>query len=143
MQLEQAKIQAQGQIEQFKAQTAMELERMKQEAETQRAQMKAQIDAEAKLQIAQMTVSAAEKPAVRLEVEGREQLDAVGEEVRRMAEQSVASVDAQTQAVAQAMQMLADAVNRMNKPKRRMLERGPDGRAMGVIEVEIEEPEND
>ena len=143
MQLEQAKIQAQGQIEQFKAQTAMELERMKQEGETQRAQMKAQIDAETKLQIAKMTASAAEKPAVRLEVEGREQLDAVGEEVRRMAEQSVASVDAQTQAVAQAMQMLADAVNRMNKPKRRMLERGPDGRAMGVIEVEIEEPEND
>ena len=105
--------------------------------------MKAQIDAETKLQIAQMTASAAEKPAVRLEVEGREQLDAVGEEVRRMAEQSVASVDAQTQAVAQAMQMLADAVNRMNKPKRRMLERGPDGRAIGVIEVEIEEPEND
>jgi hypothetical protein len=37
--------------------------------------------------------------------------------------------------VAQAVQMLAEAVSQMNKPKRRQLERGPDGRAIGVIEI--------
>jgi hypothetical protein len=33
------------------------------------------------------------------------------------------------------MEMLASAVNQMNRPKRRMVERGPDGRAIGMIEI--------
>ncbi len=131
-QMEQVKLQAQMQIEQFKAEQAQQIEMMRQQAETERAQMKAQIDAETKLAIAQMTASAAEKPTAQISIDGKDQLDAVGEEVRAMA-------DTQTQAVAQAMQMLAEAVNRMNKPKQRLLQRGPDGRAMGVIEVEIED----
>jgi hypothetical protein len=79
-----------------------------------------------------MTASAAEKPTTQISIDGKDQLEAVGEEVRAMA-------DTQTQAVAQAMQMLAESVNRMNKPKQRLLQRGPDGRAVGVIEVEIED----
>ena len=72
MQLEQAKIQTQGQIEQFKAQQAKELEQMRQEyesareqvrqeAETQRLQMKAQIEAETKLQVAKIQKGAKEE----------------------------------------------------------------------------------
>lgn len=131
-QMEQVKLQAQMQIEQFKAEQAQQIEMMRQQAETERAQMKAQIDAETKLTIAQMTASAAEKPTTQVSIDGRDQLDEVGEEVRRMAEQS-------NQGISEAMQMLAHAVGKMGKPKRRILERGPDGRAMGVIEVDIEE----
>jgi hypothetical protein len=131
-QMEQVKLQAQMQIEQFKAEQAQQIEMMRQQAETERAQMKAQIDAETKLTIAQMTASAAEKPTTQVSIDGRDQLEQVGEEVRRMAEQS-------NQGISEAMQMLAHAVGKMGKPKRRILERGPDGRAMGVIEVDIEE----
>lgn len=146
MQLEQVKQQASAQTEQFKAQNsqaleaakmqhAIEIENIKQQAETERAQMRAQIDAETKLQIAAMNAQAAEKPAITMDVDGKEQLNAVGEEVKAMASQAVAGVDTQVQAITQAMQMLAEAVGQMNKPKRRMVERGPDGRAIGMIEI--------
>lgn len=131
-QLEQAKMQVTMQLEQFKAEQALQLEQMRQQAETERAQMKAQIDAETKLAIAQMNAQAAEKPAASISIDGKDQLNAVGEEVRAMAEQSSAGV-------AQAVAMLADAMQRMSKPKRRMVERGPDGKAIGMIEVDIEE----
>lgn len=140
MQLEQAKIQTQGQIEQFKAQQAKELEQMRQEyesareqvrqeAETQRLQMKAQIEAETKLQIAEMQRSLSEKPAVSVEIAGEEKLSEVGEQVKQMA-------DMQQSAVLQAVEMLAEAVEKMNKPRRKLLQRGEDGRAIGVIEIE-------
>ena len=128
MQSEQTKLQAQMQIEQFKAEQAAQLEMIKQQAETERAQYKAQLDAETKLQIAQMNAQAAEKPAVTMEIDGKDKLHEVGEEVRSMAEQSTAGI-------AQAMEMLANAVTMMNKPKRRTVERGPDGRAIAVVEV--------
>jgi hypothetical protein len=140
MQLEQAKIQTQGQIEQFKAQQAKELEQMRQEyesareqvrqeAETKRLQMKAQIEAETKLQIAEMQRSLSEKPAVSVEIAGEEKLSEVGEQVKQMA-------DMQQSAVLQAVEMLAEAVEKMNKPRRKLLQRGEDGRAIGVIEIE-------
>lgn len=140
MQLEQAKIQTQGQIEQFKAQQAKELEQMRQEyesareqvrqeAETQRLQMKAQIEAETKLQIAEMQRSLSEKQAVSVEIAGEEKLNEVGEQVKQMA-------DMQQNAVLQAVEMLAEAVEKMNKPRRKLLQRGEDGRAIGVIEID-------
>jgi hypothetical protein len=146
MQLEQAKQSAMAQTEQFKAQNAqaieaakmqhaLELEQIKQQAETERAMYRAQLDADTKLQIAAMNAQAAEKPTVTMAVDGKEELGAVGEEVKAMASQAVAGVDAQSQAITQAVTMLADAVQQMNRPKRRMVERGPDGRAIGVIEV--------
>lgn len=137
MQLEQAKIQTQGQIEQFKAQQAKELEQMRQEyesareqvrqeAETQRLQMKAQIEAETKLQIAQIN-------AVNKENDGNEQkFQKVEEQMREIA-------DVQKMAALQGVQMMAEVVAKMNKPKKRILQRGPDGRALGMIDVEIEE----
>jgi len=146
MQLEQAKQSAMAQTEQFKAQNAqaievakmqhaIELEQIKQQAETERAMYRAQLDSETKLQIAAMNAQAAEKPTAQISIDGKEELGAVGEEVKAMASQAVAGVDAQSQAITQAVTMLADAVQQMNRPKRRMVERGPDGRAIGVIEV--------
>lgn len=146
MQLEQAKQSAMAQTEQFKAQNAqaieaakmqhaLELEQIKQQAETERAMYRAQLDADTKLQIAAMNAQAAEKPSAQISIDGKEELGAVGEEVKAMASQAVAGVDAQSQAITQAMNMLADAVQQMSRPKRRMVERGPDGRAIGVIEV--------
>jgi hypothetical protein len=140
MQLEQAKIQTQGQIEQFKAEQAKELEQMRQEyelareqvrqeAETQRLQMKAQIEADTKLQIAEMQSSLSEKQAVSVEIAGEEKLSKIGEQVKQMA-------DMQQSAVLQAVEMLAESVGKMNKPRRKLLQRGEDGRAIGVIEIE-------
>jgi hypothetical protein len=148
MQLEQTKQQAMGQMEQFKAQNAqaieaakmqhaIELENIKQQAETERAQMRAQIDADTKLQIAAMNAQAAEKPAITLDVDGKRQFDELGNEVRGIAEQAAGAIGEQSNQMAQAMAMLADAVSRMNKPKRRELLRGPDGKAAGVIEIEL------
>jgi hypothetical protein len=137
MQLEQAKIQTQGQIEQFKAQLAKELEQMRQEyesareqvrqeAETQRLQIKAQKEAETKLQIAQIN-------AVNKENDGNEQkFQKVEEQMREIA-------DVQKMAALQGVQMMAEVVAKMNKPKKRILQRGPDGRASSSIDVEIEE----
>ena len=126
-QLEQIKMQQSMELEQFKAQQQIALEQMRQDAETQRAQMRAQIDAQTKIEIAAMQAQAAEKPTVT--IDGNAQLSAVGDEVRQMAQQS-------TQGIADAMMMLSAAIERMSRPKRRQLERGPDGRAIGVIEIE-------
>jgi hypothetical protein len=148
---EQGKVQASAQIEQFKAQNAQALEAerlahatqmeqmrqaaeterlaLAQQAETERAQYKANLDARTKLEIAEMHARVSEKPAVSVEMAGEERLHEVGEQVRQMA-------DANMGAVTQAVEMLAAAVAQMNKPRRRVLERGPDGRAIGMVEVD-------
>jgi hypothetical protein len=137
-QIEQAKLQASLQIEQFKAEQAKNLEIMRQQAETERAEMKARIDAETKITIAQMTAQASEKPAVSVQIEGENHLQKVGDEVKMMADQAANILSDQQNNMAQAVAMLADAVTKMNKPKRKIVERGQDGRAIGVIEIESE-----
>jgi len=137
-QIEQAKLQASLQIEQFKAEQAQNLEIMRQQAETERAEMKARIDAETKITIAQMTAQAAEKPAVSVQIEGENHLQKVGDEVKMMADQAANILSDQQNNMAQAVAMLADAVTKMNKPKRKIVERGQDGRAIGVIEIETD-----
>jgi len=141
-QTKQAQAQADIQKEQIKAAERVEMERIRREFDLklqerdERVQMyKIDQDNDTKKEIAAMNAKAAEKPAITLDVDGKEQLNAVGEEVKAMASQAVAGVDAQAQAITQAMEMLANAVQQMNKPKRRMVERGPDGRAIGVIEI--------
>jgi len=138
----QAQAQADVQKEQIKASERIEMERIRREFDMrmqereERVQMyKIDQDNETKKEIAAMNARASEKPAITMDVDGKEQLNAVGEEVKAIAFQAVAGVDAQTQAIAQAVQMLAEAVGQMNRPKRRMVERGPDGKAVGVIEV--------
>jgi hypothetical protein len=137
-QIEQAKLQASLQIEQFKAGQAQNLEIMRQQAETERAEMKARIDAETKITIAQMTAQASEKPAVSVQIEGENHLQKVGDEVKMMADQAANILSDQQNNMAQAVAMLADAVTKMNKPKRKIVERGQDGRAIGVIEIETD-----
>ena len=141
-QTKQAQAQADIQKEQIKAAERVEMERIRREFDLklqerdERVQMyKIDQDNDTKKEIAAMNAKAAEKPAITLDVDGKEQLNAVGEEVKAMASQAVAGVDSQAQAITQAMEMLANAVQQMNKPKRRMVERGPDGRAIGVIEI--------
>jgi len=115
----QMKLQSDREIAQFKAQTEMQLEQMRQAAETERAEMRARIEAEAKVQIAAMQMAGEQNQAI-------------------AGDQAAAAVAETTAGVSQAMQMLAEAVGKMNKPKRRELVRGPDGRAAGVIEIEME-----
>lgn len=141
-QTKQAQAQADVQKEHIKAAERVEMERIRREFDMQmqerdeRVQMyKIDQDNETKKEIAAMNAQAAEKPAAQISIDGKDQLNQVGEEVKAMASQAVAGVDAQAQAITQAMEMLANAVNQMNKPKRRMVERGPDGRAIGVIEI--------
>jgi hypothetical protein len=59
-------------------------------------------------------------------------LSAVGQEIKEMAEQAAMVLGAQQNSVSQAIQMLAKSIN---KPKKTVLERGPDGRAIGLIEI--------
>ena len=133
MQLEQAKIQTQGQIEQFKAQTAMELERMKQEAETQRAQMKAQIEAETKLQIATMQNDGA------MQVERQRQKPSIDAEVIATSEGLRDNIVGQVQeivsqfadAIGQALDNTKQEIVSVSNAPRRIV-RGADGRAIGV-----------
>lgn len=141
-QTKQAQAQADVQKEQVKAMERIEMERIRRDFDLQmqereeRVQMyKIDQDNETKKEIASMNARASEKPMITMDVDGKEQLNAVGEEVKAMASQAVAGVDTQVQAITQAMQMLAEAVGQMNKPKRRMVERGPDGRAIGMIEI--------
>jgi hypothetical protein len=139
-QLEQAKLQQSAQLEQFKGeqalqleqvkqQFALQLEQLKQDAETQRAQMKAQIDSETKLQIAGMNAQAAEKTAVNIDT------GALTEQVKSHSEKSDASMMQAMQNFGQIAQALVHTIEQMNKPKKRMLQRGPDGKAVGMIEV--------
>jgi DNA repair exonuclease SbcCD ATPase subunit len=139
-QIEQAKLQTQGQIEQFKAMSAQELEqmrqeyetareKMKQDAETQRAEIKARIDAETKLIVAQMQTE--EKTSEQAGIENEQKILDIEDQIRQIA-------DVQKASALQGVQMLADVVAKMNKPKQKILQRGADGKAVGVIEVEIE-----
>lgn len=133
-QTEQFKAQFSGQLEQAKMQHELQMEQMKQEAETNRTQMKAMIDRETKLQIAAMNAQAAEKPTVQIDAGG--EMGKIGQELKGMAEQSGAAMTETMGQFAQAAAMLADAVQKMNKPKKRVLQRGDDGRAIGMIEIE-------
>lgn len=108
--IEQAKLDGAKELELLKAQTAMQIEQMKQQAETERDAYRAQLDAEVKLITAKMT---AEKPESESESEPNE--------------------------MAEPLTMLAQAIEKLGKPKRRIVERGEDGRAIGVIEVEADD----
>lgn len=135
VQMERQKMQQEQALEQFRAQQAKELEAMKQQAETQRMQFKAQLDAQTKLEIAAMTARAAEKPALVTKVDGEERLAEIGNEVREMAQGATAGLTEAMQSLALAVSQISQAVMQMNAPKRRIVERGADGKATGVIEV--------
>jgi hypothetical protein len=132
-QLEQLKIQNQQQVEAARMQHEQQMELMRQQAETERATYKANLDAQTKLEIAQ--IQADSKAETSVVVDGKGELTAKGDELAQAGQEMRAVAEQSTQAIAEAMSSLADAVTQMNKPKRRVLEMGPDGRAIGAIEV--------
>lgn len=121
-QIEQAKLQAQMQIEQFHAQQTAQLELMKQQAETERAKMLAELDASTKIVIAQIEAKTAQEKAEKEEesMEGEEKPDPMNSLVAMHSD---------------LLNGVAGVVQAMRAPKRKILERGPDGRAIGVIEI--------
>lgn len=123
MQSEQVKMQAQMQIEQFKAEQAAQLEMLKQQAETERAQMAADIEARTKILIAQIQAMQAQETASQ---EPKEDGKA-NESMQAMAEMHQ-----------QMLEGVASVVQALKSPKRKILERDGEGRAIGVIEIEQE-----
>ncbi len=124
-QLEQIKMQQSMELEQFKAQQAQmieaakmeherQMEAMRQQAETERQAMKAEMEASTKIVIAQL--QAQQAPQVEMPQDNQE-------------------LSALVQMHGELMQGVAQAVQAMKAPKKRVLERGPDGRAIGIIEI--------
>ncbi len=134
-QLEQAKLQASAELEQFKAQTAMQLEQMKQAAETERATYKAQLEAETKLQIAQMQTEAQSKPQNMFQVDSGGKLDNIAETITQHAMQQGQGIADAVNNLGQVTAVLVSAVDEMKRPKKRVLQRDANGRAIGAIEV--------
>lgn len=118
-QSEQVKLQAQMQIEQYKAEQAQQIETMKQQAETERAQMVADIEARTKILIAQIQAMQAQNQ--------QPENEAPDESMQAMAAMHQ-----------QMLESVASVVQALKSPKRKILERGPDGRAIGVIEMDQE-----
>lgn len=134
-QLEQAKMQAQAQIEQFKAQQALEIERMKQDAETQRQAYKAQLDAETKLQIAQMQSEAAKKPAAVMQIDSEGKMDAIADTLKEVTNAHGAGIADAVNQLGQMAQVLMATADEMKRPKKRVIQRDANGKAVAAIEV--------
>ena len=96
---------------------------------TARAQYKADLDAQTKLAIAEMSKESA------VEAGATKKAEDIGGEISC----AIGQFTGNQEMVAQSVQMLAEAISKMSKPKRRELIRGPDGRAAGVVEIEIED----
>ena len=127
-QMERVRLQSQRQTEQFKAEQAQQIEMMKQQAETERERLKAEMDASTKIVIAQLQAQASKEAAEEAsEVESESEAEDAGEQEN--------PINALVQMHGELLQGVADVVQAMQKPKRRMLERGPDGRATGMIEI--------
>lgn len=134
-QVEQQKLQAQQEIEQFKAQTAMQLEQMKQAAETERAQFKAQLEAQTKLEIAQMQTDASSKPQNMFQVDSGGKLDNIADTITQHAMQQGEGIAQAVNNLAQVADVLVGAVEEIKRPKKRILQRDANGKAIGAIEV--------
>lgn len=122
--LEQVKMQGQAQIEAAKLENARVIEEMRQAAETERVRRKAELDRQTRLEIAAMD-------QMKLEAEQTKddpRFDQIGQQVQAMSDMS-------QQGIADAVGLMTQVLKRMSKPRRKQVERGPDGRAIGVIEV--------
>lgn len=134
-QAEQVKMQAQAQIEQFKAQQAVELERMKQDAETQRQAYKAQLDSETRIQIAAMQAKQAEKPqnVIQMDTEGK--LDGIADTLKEVTNAHGAGIADAVNQLGQMAQVLMMTADEMKRPKKRVIQRDANGKAVAAIEV--------
>lgn len=132
MGMEQQKAQMQEGIEAQKMQHALEIESIKQQAETERFTYKANLEAQTKLQIAEIQANA--KPTANIQVEGKDELTASSDRMSEVGEQVAGQMNEMMQSMTGAMQMLAEAMSHMNKPKRRTVETDAKGRIVGVVE---------
>lgn len=133
-QLEAAKLQSQQALEAQRFQHETQLEAMKQQAETERATMKANLDAQVKLEIAQMTASAAEKPSTTVQFDAKDQLGEIGETIKGMAGESgavmaemVNQISASAESIAQAANNMAMVAAEIARPKRKVGRKLADG----------------
>jgi hypothetical protein len=133
-QLEAAKLQSQQALEAQRFQHETQLEAMKQQAETERATMKANLDAQVKLEIAQMTASAAEKPSTTVQFDAKDQLGEIGETIKGMAGESgavmaemVNQISTSAESIAQAANNMAMVAAEIARPKRKVGRKLADG----------------
>jgi hypothetical protein len=133
-QLEAAKLQSQQALEAQRFQHETQLESMKQQAETERATMKANLDAQVKLEIAQMTASAAEKPSTTVQFDAKDQLGEIGETIKGMAGESgavmaemVNQLSTSAESIAQAANNMAMVAAEIARPKRKVGRKLADG----------------
>ena len=126
-QAEQIKLQAQVQIEQFKADAARELEQLKQQAETERQAYKAQLDAQTKLQIAQMQSA--------VQMASAQRLDGIDSTLSQVQEKSTEDIGQAINQIGTMAQALLATAGEINRPKRRVIERDAQGRAVAAVEI--------
>jgi len=148
-QAEQMKLQADMQAEQAKSQITMQLEAMKAEQsaqlEAQKIEFerwKAELDASTKVTVAEIQAKTSLKQAsisanASKESEGLTEVGESGDEQPTSALAGL--VDAINQNMANLMglqqQSHAQIIEQVSKPRNRVLQRGPDGRAVGAVEV--------
>lgn len=137
-QLEQAKAQAQNELEQMKLQSQQvieaqkmqhekELEMMKQQAESERAQAKMEMEASVKILIAQIGAKQAMDTQM---LAATQAADAeVAENLNDDPVQQMAGMHSEM------LEGIKGLVDSLKAPKRRVIERGPDGRAIGAVEI--------
>jgi hypothetical protein len=138
MQIEQNKAQLTGQLEAMKAEQAQAIEAAKIEFERWKAELEASTkvtvaEIQAKTSLKQASISANSMK----ESEGLTEIGEEGEEQPTSALSSL--VEAINMNMANLMglqqQSHADIIAQVTKPKRRIVERGADGKAIGMIEV--------
>jgi hypothetical protein len=134
-QADQIKLQAQVQIEQFKAETAKELEQMKQQAETERQAYKAQLEAQTKLQIAEMQAAAQQKPAAVLQIDAQDKLNGIADIITQAGAAHGAGIADAVNQLGTVAQALLGTAEELKKPKKRVIQRDQNGKAIAAIEV--------
>jgi F0F1-type ATP synthase membrane subunit b/b' len=134
-QVEQIKLQAQAQIEQFKAENAKEIELMKQQAETERQAYKAQLDAQTRLQIAEMQTQAQQKPAAVLQIDAQDKLNGIADIISQAGAAHGAGIAEAVNQLGTVAQVLLGTAEEMKKPKKRVIQRDQNGKAIAAIEV--------
>jgi len=155
MQLEQAKMQATAQTEQMKMQVDGQALQMKAQFDMQMAQMKAEqdaaieaqrleferwkaeLDASTKVTVAQISAETSLKQSAMSASSETMEYDETG--AGKPASGLASLVEAVNQNMMSLMEIqtqnTAAISQEIRKPRRRVLERGPDGRAIGAIEV--------
>ena len=145
-QADQMRLQSDMQLAQFKAQIDAQVEQMKAEqaatAEAQRLEFdrwKAELEASTKVTVAEIQAKTSLKQAAisAKSKDGTTEIDEEGEEKPTSALAEL--VEAINQNMANLMglqqQSQAEIIAQISKPRNRVLQRGPDGRATGAIEV--------